>query len=319
MRLFSRFVVFIAVFTICFCIVSCSRQASSGIVVDKAFKPLIWPETGVLAGVSLAGLRATSLYQRHEKELNFPLFDASVQRLGFDPRRDLTDILFASDGKTGVVMAQGHYQPKQIEAKLQASGLQHSTYKSFTLLGDSRNSLAFLKGGVMLAGSPQQVQSELDFQESGAGEVPEELQERLRTLPKNDQIWIVSRKGLPFAEAPMRTDVQSALTNIVAYIRGTTAGLAADNGLHLQANLTCISVEGAKRVHDAIRGGIGFLRLSTKDNETDMLKLYDAIQVDQDQDLVRVHAELSGDVADKLLNMLPQVKSMSDGILRDQQ
>jgi hypothetical protein len=302
----------------CLCVVNCSRQASSGIVVNNAFKPLIRPETSVLAGISLDKLKTTPLYQRHEKELDFPLLDASVQRLGFDPRRDVTDLLFASDGKTEVLMAQGHFQPKAIEAKLQASGLQRRTYKGFTLLGDNRNTLAFLKGGILLAGSPEAVQADLDFGESGAGEVPEELQERLRTLPKNDQVWIVSRKGLPFAETPMRSDVQSALSNILAFIRGTTAGLAVDNGLHLQANFNCVSNEGAQRVHDAIRGGIGFLRLSTKDNETEMLKLYDAIQVEQDQNLVRVHADLSGDTADKLLNLLPQVRARSDQFLRNQ-
>jgi hypothetical protein len=302
----------------CLCIVSCSRQVSSGVVVDKAFKPLIRPDTSVLAGVFIDKLKATPLYQRHEKALDFPLLDASVQRLGFDPRRDLTELVFASDGKTAALMARGRFQPKEIEAKLQASGLRRKSYKNFTILGDDQNSLAFLKGGMMLAGPAQTVRSELDFQDSGAGEVPEELQERLRTLPKDDQIWMDSRNGLPFAETPMRSEVQSALSNIVAYIRGTTAGLALDNGLHLQANLTCVSAEGAQRVHDAIRGGIGLLRLSTKDNETDMLKLYDAVQVDQDQNLVRVHADLSGDVADKLLNMLPQFKSRSDQFLRSQ-
>jgi hypothetical protein len=302
----------------CLFVVSCSRQVSNGVVVDKAFRPLIRPDTSVLAGVLIDKLKAAPLYLRHEKALDFPLFDASVQRIGFDPRRDLTDLVFASDGKTGVLMARGRFQPKEIETKLQASGLQRRSYKNFTLLGDEQNAVAFLKGGILLAGSSQTVRSELDFQDSGAGEVPEELQERLRTLPKDDQIWIVSRRGLPFAEAPMRSDVQSALSNIVAFIRGTTAGLAVDNGLYLQANLTCISAEGAKRVHDAIRGGIGLARLSTKDNATDMLKLYDAIQVDQDQNLVRVHADLSGDVADKLLNMLPQFKSRSDQFLRSQ-
>jgi len=300
------------------CFVSCSRQVSSGIVVDGAFRPLIRPETNVLAGVSIEKLKAAPLYQRHEKALDFPLFDASVQRLGFDPRRDITDLLFASDSKTGTLMARGRFQPKQIEAKLQTSGLQRRHYKNFTLLGDDRNSLVFLKSGLLLAGSSEGVRSELDFGDSGAGEVPEELQERLRTLPKDDQVWIVSRNGLPFAGAPMRSEVQSALANIVEYIRGTTAGLAVDNGAHLQANLTCISAEGAQRVHDAIRGGIGLLRLSTKDNETDLLKLYDAIQVDQDQNLVKVRADLSGNVADRFLNMLPQLQSRTDQLLRSQ-
>ena len=300
------------------CLVSCSRQVNSGVAVDKIFRPLIRPETNVLAGVSVEKLRATPLYQRHEKALDFPLFDASVQRLGFDPRRDITELVFASDDRIGALMARGRFQPKQIEAKLQASGAQRRLYKKFTLLGDDRNSLVFLKGGVLLAGSSEAVRSELDFEDSGTGEVPEELQERLRTLPKEDQVWIVSRKGLPFAETPMRSEVQSALANIVAFIRGTTAGLAVDSGAHLQADFTCISAEGAQRVHDAIRGGIGLLRLSTKDNETDLLKLYDAIKVDQDQNLVRVRADLSGDVADRFLNMLPQFQSRTDQFLRNQ-
>lgn len=319
MRSFVSFPWLFTVFAGCLCLASCSRPVSSGVAVDGAFKPLIQPETNVLAGMSIDRLKATPLYQRHQKELDFPLFDASVQRLGFDPRRDLSELLFASTDKTGVWMALGRFQPKEIEAKLQSSGFGRQSYKTYTLLGDGRNSVAFLKGGLLLVGSLQTVQSELDFQQSGSGEVPEELQERLRTLPKNDQVWIVSRKGLPFAETPMRIEVQSALSNILAYIRGTTAGLAADNGLHLQVNLTCVSNEGAKRVHDAIRGGIGLLRLSTRDNETDILKLYDAIEVNQDQDLVRVHADLSGDVADKLLSTLPQIKSRSDGFLRNQQ
>jgi hypothetical protein len=308
-----------AILASCLCLAGCTKQTvSGGVVVNQSFRPLIKPDTGVLAGISMEKLKTTPLYQRHEKALEFPLLDASSQRIGFDPRRDLKDLIFASNGKTGVFLARGQFQAKEIEAKLQSSGLQRSTYKSFTLFGDNSNTLAFLKGGTVMAGSSEVVRSELDFQDSGAGEVPEELQERLRTLPKGDQIWIVSRSGLPFAETPMRSDVQSALSNIVAYIRGVTAGMEVDQGAHLQANLTCISAEGAQRVHDALRGGIGLARLSTKDNETDLLKLYDAIQVDQDGNLVRVHADLSGDAADKLLALLPQVKSSADGILRNQ-
>ena len=126
----------------CVCVVNCSRQVSSGIEIDKAFRPLIRPDTNVLAGMSIDKLKATPLYQRHEKALDFPLLDASVQRLGFDPRRDLAELLFASDGKTGALMARGRFQPKEMEAKLQASGLQRRPYKSFTILGDDRNSVA---------------------------------------------------------------------------------------------------------------------------------------------------------------------------------
>ena len=128
--------------------------------------------------------------------------------------------------------------------------------------------------------------------------------ERLRSFPKDDQLWILSRGGLPFADMAMRSEVQSALSNIVAYISGAMASLGFDSGVHLQADITCISPEGAKRVHDALRGGLGIARLSTKDNETSLLKMYDTVQIDMEATVVQVKAQLPAELADDLLNRL---------------
>ena len=104
----------------------------------------------------------------------------------------------------------------------------------------------------------------------------------------------------------MPSDVQSAMSNIVAYISETATALKLDDGVHLESTLHCISPEGARRVHDALRGGIAIGRLSTKDNETDLLKIYDAVQVDQDGTAVRVHADVPADLTDKLIGYLPR-------------
>ena len=74
--------------------------------------------------------------------------------------------------------------------------------------------------------------------------------------------------------------MKSALGNIVAFVSGLTVGVHADSGLHLTAEFTCVSEPGAKRVDDALRGGIGLARLSTRDNDDQMLRIYDAIHVD---------------------------------------
>ncbi len=65
--------------------------------------------------------------------------------------------------------------------------------------------------------------------------------------------------------------------------------------------------QGAQRVRDALRGGIGLARLTTKDNEADLLRLYDSIHVDQDHQLIHVRADLPPDLMDKLLARLPQL------------
>jgi hypothetical protein len=77
----------------------------------------------------------------------------------------------------------------------------------------------------------------------------------------------------------------------------------------LQADIKCVSKEGAQRVHDALRGLVGLARLSTNTSNMDLLRLWDAVDVDQDQDMVHVRADLSADLTEKLFTYLPQIKS----------
>src|SRR5581483_9667860 len=104
-----------------------------------------------------------------------------------------------------------------------------------------------------------------------------------------------------FANFATNSDFQTALSNITGSVSGTTAGVSVDSGVHLSIDLQCVSEQGATRVHDALRGLIGFARLSTKDNEQDLLRAYDAIQINKANQIVQVRADLAGDLADKLI------------------
>ncbi len=285
----------------------CSNSQITGISVDRAFRPLISPETKALAGFDLDRLKTTPLYQRHQQELNFPLLEASSDRIGLDPRRDISKGIVTWDGRQSLLIVRGTFKSDAVQNKLVSLGAKRTDYRSYTLIGDAKESLVFLKGAVFAAGSTAALHTALDSQERGTGEIPEEFAERLRTLPKDDQIWLVSRGGLPFTELPMRSDIGSALSNIVQFIRGTTVGVAASDGLRLEANLTCISDDGARRVRDALKGGLGLARLTTKDNELELLRFWDAFQINQDGALVHVRANLPGDLADKMLAKLPQL------------
>ncbi|MGH9583052.1 MAG: hypothetical protein ACRD4O_08975 [Bryobacteraceae bacterium] len=124
----------------------------------------------------------------------------------------------------------------------------------------------------------------------GRGGVSEKLRRQLSELRKQDQIWVVSANGLPLLEMPKRTDIASALSNIAGYVKGTSAGLSVDTGLHLRADLTCISDAGARRVRDAFRGGIAFARFTTKDSK--LQRLYEAVRVEQNRSEVILQANL---------------------------
>jgi hypothetical protein len=286
----------------------CARQETTGVSVNRAMGAFIPPDAKALAGAHIDKLEASDLYRRQVTNLvtNLPLpvLDQFSKTTGLDPRRDLAEVVAAWDGKRYLLILRGTFSPAVLERKLREAGVHSIPYEKYTLWGNAQNSVALLNPSLAVAGSIEMLKPAIDRFESGGGGVPEELKNRMKLIPSGDQLWLVSRGGLPFAEAQMRSDIGSMLSNIVDYVSATNLGIGLDSGLHLRAEVVCISNEGAKRVHDALRGAIGFGRLSAKSDQTDLLKAYDAIQVEQAQQTVHISADLTGTLAADLLNLL---------------
>lgn len=293
---------------VCLLLAACGRQQlPAGVKLDPAFRTLVAPDTKLLSGIDWDSLKTTAFYHHHENDLNIPIFKASAERLGVDPLRDVSKVLVAWDGHSWLFLERGHWNANDLQKKMIAAGAQSTNYRNRTLIGNRLGAVAFFKT-ITVEGNTDIVRKAIDLESAGSGEIPEELQERLRTLPSRDQLWTVSRAGLAYANLPTNPDIQSALSNITGSVSGTTAGMYVDTGLHISIDLQCVSDQGATRVHDALRGIIGFGRLSTKDDQQDLLRAYDAIQVEKKNQTVEVRADLPEDLADKLLGALTSLR-----------
>lgn len=282
--------------------VGCGNHESAGISIDRPIRRMIPPDARAMVGIDVTGLKNTEFYKRENGRLSASGLDFLAGRIGLDPRRDLSQVLAAWDGKKLLLIAEGRFSPADLERKLAAAGAHETHYRKYKLVGDIKNSVAFLNQDLTIAGPLAALEPAIDSFDDGKGGVPESLQVQLDKVRKNDQAWLASTGGLPFVEVQMRSDIESALSNIIDYVNGTRVGIRVDTGLHLQGEISCISERGAKRVHDTLRGVIAFARLSTKSNEAELLRIYDSIQVDQRQSAVDVRTDLSGDLADALLN-----------------
>lgn len=285
-------------------ITACGTRQETGVSVSRAVRRMIPPNARALAGIDISALKNTSFYKREGYRLSVPILDATKERLGLDPRHDLRQAVIVWDGKRYLLVLEGQFSPAALEQKLKAAGAHETIYRKRRLIGDIANSLAVLNPDVIAAGPLETLEPAIDRFEDGGGSVPQSLQQQLAKVSKGGQIWLVSTGGLPFVEIRMRSDIESALSNIVDYVNASNAGLSIDTGLHLHAEVSCISEQGAKRVHDAVRGLVGFGRLSTKDNETELLRIYDSVQVNRKQQIVELRADLTGELADSLLNRL---------------
>jgi hypothetical protein len=245
----------------------------------------------------------SALYKKHQQELALPLLDASSERIGVDPRRDLTEAVVAWSGNQPLALLEGNLNGEKIRPSLLALGGRESSYAGRTLIGTPEYSVLFLSKSTAALGGLPALKALADRGEK-AGDLSPELSRMMARLPKSDQIWIVSRNGLPFVNFPMRSDIKSALSNVIDSVSSSDAGLELNGGLHLRADFDCVSDAGAQRVNDAIRAGVALGRLTTKDDEADLLKAYDAIKIDKKGQAVKLTADWSSEMVEKILPRL---------------
>jgi hypothetical protein len=293
----------------------CGHEAAGGVSVDKEFRSSIPPDTQAMIFIQLDKLKSTELYRRHQQEFDLPQMNALSERVGMDPRRDLSKMLVVWNGKQPLILAEGKFSTEQVKQKLTAEGATRTSYKEYTLFGGPNDSVAFVDKQLAFAGPADFLHKVLDLHAGDDGTVPDELAKRMETVPKDSQIWEVSTGGIPFANLILRSDLQSAMANIAGYVSATSLGVNLDSGARVRADIFCISSEGSQRVHDALRGMIGLARLSTNDNEIDLLRLWDAVSISQDEKAVHIKADLPADLTEKLLTHLPSLRGKAGAIL----
>ena len=299
--------------------VGCSKTSTTGASLDPAFRAGISPDAQAIVSVKLDQVKASELYRTHQQFLKLPQFDSLARRAGLDPRHDVSSLCLVLDGKHVVLLSKGTFSAAQVQEKLIAAGAQREPYKTFTLFVDAGGSaVAFPGEGMAVASSTPFVKAELDLLSSKSGAIPEELQKRLAEIPADSQIWEVSRGGLPTSNLTMRADLDSLLSNFASSVTGTSFGLRFDSGSHLLSRIICKSPEGAQRVNDSFRGLIGLARLSTRDNELDLLRLWDAVSISKDQQFVRVQADLPADLSDKLISKIADLRGQAGELFNKQ-
>ncbi len=287
---------------------SCKKQVSTQNFIDPLLQRLVSGDTTVIGVCDLTALKTTALYARHRSQMDIPLLNEISSQTGFDPRRDISELLLTWSGKDLMIAAKGQFDKRRIELSLTTSS-KPTEYKNYALFGDGREMFVLLDSKLLLAGKLQVVHSTIDGYQANTGKVPEEFSQSLAQRSRAEQIWLVSRGGLPFADAATRTDVASILSNFAGYVGFTSTGIIVDDGLHLKAMIDCVSEQGSKRMDDGLRGGIGLARLALRDKQPDLVQIYNAIHVRKDGETVYVSADLSGALADDLLTRLGGLKS----------
>lgn len=286
---------------------ACQPKQSASLHVSPALEALVPADTVVVLGINLTAIRDTPTYQKLITRVPLPQLDRFTQQTGLDPRKDLSEVLLCSDGKSALLLVRGQFRIKDLDARFKSNGVAPSNYKGHFLFGDERAAIAFLDDSSAAAGTTAEIHALIDRQseQSGAGRgLPVALRDLLRTLPAGDQVYAALTGGVENLNLPLPRE--GNLGNIMQALRSVesaTLGMNLSNGIDAIAVVNCNTERDAKFVHDLVRAGVGFGRLNTPDNQPDLLKLYDAIQVTQQQAQTKVTADVPQQLADKFLDL----------------
>jgi hypothetical protein len=296
----------LATLAVCLTLTACQPKQSASLHVSPALETLVPADTIVVLGVNLAALRDTTIYQKLSTRVPLPQLDTFTQQTGLDPRKDLSELLLCSTGKNALLLLRGKFRITDLEARFKSNGVTPSKYKGHDLFGDDRGAVAFLDDSTAAAGTTAAIHALLDQQadRSSAHGLPLPLRDLLRTLPASDQVYAALTGGVENLNLPLPRE--GNLGNIMQALRSVdsaTLGMDLNKGIDAIAVVNCNTERDAKFVHDLVRGLVGFGRLNTPDNQPDLLKLYDAIQVTQQQAQTKVTADVPQELADKFLDV----------------
>jgi hypothetical protein len=138
---------------------------------DPQLLTLVMPDAKILAGVNVEQAKGTQFGQYVLNQLQ--THDAQMQQLvtltGFDPRRDVRELLLASDGmpggKSGLALAKGTFDVAKLTAAATLAGVITEVYNGITILKEPKKQIAgiaFLDATTVAAGDIANVKGAID-------------------------------------------------------------------------------------------------------------------------------------------------------------
>lgn len=175
--------------------------ASSAVVAsaaDPQLLRLVMPEAKVVSGIDADRVR-TSPFGKFLLTQIIPSdkgFEEAVTLTGFDPRRDIREILVASPAdpkkKTGLLLVRGAFDAARVVALLRANGKTPVNYHGVDILNPGGGPVfAFLDAATAVAGDEDSVKAAIDRRTSPVSLNPAVIT-KINLLSASQDAWAVS-------------------------------------------------------------------------------------------------------------------------------
>ena len=161
--------------------------------IDNVLIKMAPPGSTSLVGGHMDQIKTTEFYRKLVEQQKLPQVDQFAMETGFDPRRDVRELLMASTAAGAVLVARGHFQinrtqllANQLLANKHAQLIRHGQCNVWSL-GDS--GFCILDATLAAAGDLKSLEAALDEWKSGSHTAAQPLLARAKPIDPASQFW----------------------------------------------------------------------------------------------------------------------------------
>lgn len=295
---------------------------------DPTLLNMVMPEAKILFGVdvdhardSVFGRFVLSQIGKEDKALA-----NMTAATGFDPRRDIREIIIASVDDTptnakmptnGLIMLRGNFDPARISTLIKTMGmgnpLTYQRQEIFTTQNPKDNGgFAILDKTTALLGNIDSVKSALDRRKSGKRIDPKTLA-KVQQLSKTNDVWLMTTMpmsdianhmpGPPQAGAMMKGDALKGISQAAAGLKFTPSEV------RISAEAVAGSAKDAGALADVVRFLTGMVQLNRGNDEgSDFAAILDSLQVKTEGNIFRLNITVPQDQLEQMWKESPAKK-----------
>jgi len=291
---------------------------------DPELLNLVMPDAKVLAGVNVDQAKVTpfGLYVLSQMQLHDTHLTEVTALTGFDPTRDVHELLVASNGggaeHTGLALARGNFDPARINAAALSKGAVSETYNGITIIEDPKqqSGFAFLNATIVVAGDVANVKAAIDRQTKPAP-LPAAVIVQVNQWSKAEDAWAVltvppstlhPAAGMPAIPGLGPTNQNNAFQTIQQAAGGVKFG----QDVVVSGQAQALSAQDATQIGDTFKL-LASLAQMQGNGDARLLALAQSLKVNTDGNLLNVSVSLP---QDQLVAMLKPAQKRPAAVRR---
>lgn len=257
---------------------------AAALAADPALLRLVMPDAKVIAGIQVDQSKNSVFgqYVLSHMQVNDHSLNKFIEETGFDPRRDVSEIVIASNWTSTnpqsrwLVLAKGVFDVHKIQSAAQTNGATITGYKGVDVYAfpgqgaqQADNGIAFFDTASAAVGDLPSVKSAIDRQTSHAADSSQLITKVGMVSAKND-FWFVTLVPLSeFAGNMPDPNLSGAMrTNMLTAVNQASGGIRFGDTVTLSAEAITRSDKDAQALVDVVKFVVGMLSMNRQNNAT---------------------------------------------------